>query len=297
MKKLAVAIMICFMSTNILLGAALKKSAATTSLGDGGIDDSSSTSVLKVDSSNSSSSQSSDKDDESSGLATLPNGKAYVGVFSYLSLRDGVWGKVLATLDNNDEVTITGRSGDWYKVSSKAGSGYAHARYIFASPNSRYSGNDVSRTSDVTINVSGDSVQGKVVNAAKQLVNKYSTSGSFPYDPATNGGSLGCAQVVTTALKAAGVLPSIDLACLSVKSKLKNVGWQVVKAPPYQAGDVIFWSTYDRTGDGVKDADTHIGIVMASGNSVQAMSNSSSQKKPRYHDAEYAPVTTVMRKC
>ncbi len=227
------------------------------------------------------------KEEENQGMATLPNGVAYVGVYTYLNLRDGIWGSIIGELYNNEEVTITGRDGDWYTVSTDKGDGYAHARYIFATKDARYEGNNVSQY-DVVLNVSGDSVQGKVVNAAKQLVDKYSESGSFPYAEGTNGGRLGCAQVVTTALKAAGVINETSLGCIQTIGLLEDAGWKEVDVPPYQAGDVIFWETYT-------SGPSHVGIIMTSGNSATAMSNSSSQRKPRYHDAEYQKVVKVMR--
>lgn len=310
MKKhnFLVAMFLCAMGTSVLWAASLAGSAGSTSLGDGGIDDSSSTTITSSASTDASSGKSKvakASESKKSGMATLPNGTAYVGVYSSLNLRDEVWGNILGELQNNEAVTILDRDGDWYKAKTSKGEGYVHARYIFSEKNKRYHGNEVNESnnpknggsSEVVMNVSGNSIQAKVVSAAKNLVAKYSAKGSFPYAPATKGGSLGCAQVVTTALKAAGVLKSTSLGCIPTKDMLKKVGWSAVKAPPYQAGDVIFWSTYDRSGDGVKDPDTHIGIVMASGNNVQAMSNSSSQKRPRFHSAEYAPVTTVMRKC
>lgn len=317
MKKinLLAAMFVCALGASVLYGASLTGSAKSTALGDESADDSSSSSTLAVATSENTDSTSkvaekaknkSSEENKATGLATLPNGTAYVGVYTYLNLRDGVWGNITAQMQNNEEVTITDRDGDWYKVTTSHGDGYAHARYIFSGKNQRYSGNDASdpgsssgssgSSGNVVLNVSGDSVQGRVVSAAQELVNKYSTSGSFPYAAGTNGGRLGCAQVVSTALKAAGVVPSINLGCYGVMDMLKSAGWTKVSAPPYQAGDVIFWSTYDSNGDGKNDPNTHIGIIMSSGNSVQAMSNSSSQKKPRYHSAEYMPVSTVMRK-
>ena len=272
--------------------------------------------TAKEERENSGNTNSTDNDgEENTGLATLPNGPAYVGVYSNLKLRDAVWGNIVGELYNNEEVTITGRDGDWYQVTTSKGSGYCHARYVFAEPDKRYYGDDPTNPSapsgsssgvtsgvksDVVLNVSGDSVQGKVVSAAQSLVDNYSTSGSFPYAPATNGGNLGCAQVVTTALVAAGVLPArsssgglgyASLGCSETISLLNQAGWTAVQAPPYQAGDVIFWQTY-RSGP------SHVGIVMTSGNSATAMSNSSSKHKPRLHDAEYNgayPVVKVMR--
>ena len=135
-------------------------------------------------------------------------------------------------------------------------------------------------------------VQQRVVAEAQKLVGKT----NFPYAPATNGGRLGCAQVVSTALKSAGVLSIVKLGVSAVVSDLHARGWKDVNAPPFKAGDVICWRTYDRDGDGRKDPDTHIGIAMGSGNSVQAMSNSSSQRMPRLTSATYVPVTRVVRK-
>jgi hypothetical protein len=240
------------------------------------------------------------------GLASLAAGTGYVGVFSYLNVRDAVWGNIIGSLTNNEPVNIIGAEGDWYKINYNGSTAYVHARYIFDAKDKRYRGSEVTEanrydTAGPILNVpgsgSGAGLKGnaRVVQEANNLVSRYSRSSSFPYDPLTKGGSLGCAQVVTTALKAAGVNIGIDLSCLSTKSKLLKQGYRSVSVPPYQAGDVIFWATYDRTGNGRNDADTHIGIVMNSGNNVQAMSNSSSQKRPRIHSATYAPVTTVLR--
>ena len=255
------------------------------------------------------------EEEENTGLAKLPNGKGYVGVYSYLNLRDGVWGNITGALYNNEEVTITGRDGDWYKVSTGKGDGYVHARYIFDGPDKRYSGNEVTESSnpnggsssgtvsapDVILNVDGDSLQGKVVNAAKQLVDKYGTRLSFPYDPLTTGsqlGSLGCAQVATTALVAAGALdakasskglPYASLNCTGTISMLEAKGWQSVSWPPYQAGDVVFWETY-------QPGPSHVGIVMNSGNSAQAMNNSSSGQAPHYSDITSMKICKIMRK-
>ncbi|MBF0407329.1 MAG: DUF4214 domain-containing protein [Candidatus Riflebacteria bacterium] len=147
------------------------------------------------------------------------------------------------------------------------------------------------------VKVAGDgSSQQSIVKAAQTLVNQYSSSGSFPYAPATQGGLLGCAQVATTALKNAGIQIDIDLAVLSTIPKLKELGWSEVTVPPYQGGDVITWATYDTSGDGCDDPDTHIGIIMQNGNSVQAMSNDSYARRPSIHSATAFPVSRVLRK-
>lgn len=243
-------------------------------------------------------------DANSGGLS----GTAYVGVYTFLNIRNKPWGDVIGQLHNNDAVNIVGQDNSWYIIDSPM-AGYVYFSYVFPGKDQRYPRNaganegSTSGSNGVILDVSGDSEQARVCSAAGQLVQKYSVSGSFPYAAGTNNGSLGCANVVTKALHEAGVNIGIDLSCVSTKSKLiNNCGYKEVTAsvPPYQAGDIIFWSTYDRDNDGKKDKDTHIGIICPNpnpgGNSVQAMSNSSSQKKPRYHDPNYAPVTTVLRK-
>jgi len=146
-------------------------------------------------------------------------------------------------------------------------------------------------TDNGTTGPGNGSVQQRVVQEANKLVGK-----PFDYDPATSGGRKACAQVVTTALKAAGVVGRVVLGVLQAIEDLKSKGWKEVTVPPFAGGDVITWKTYDRNGDGAKDPDTHIGIIMQSGNSVQAMSNSSSQLIPRLTSAAYAPISRVLRK-
>ena len=306
MKKSAVlfAILFCFLSYAALVaydnsGSDIDSSLNATEIETTGTSTSTSSDATTVKSDEDASASSKSKTEEAKeekeeekkeneGSATLPNGPAYVGVYTYLNLRSSIWGSVIGELYNNEEVTITGRDGDWYQVSTSKGDGYAHSRYIFATKDARYRGNDVSY-GDIVLNVSGDTVQGRVVSAAAELVKNYSESGSFPYAPGTNGGRLGCAQVVTTALKAAGVINETSLGCIQTIGLLEDAGWTAVDVPPYQAGDVIFWETYT-------SGPSHVGIIMTSGNTATAMSNSSSQQKPRYHDADYQKVVKVMRK-
>lgn len=137
------------------------------------------------------------------------------------------------------------------------------------------------------------SMQGRVKQAAYNVMNVK----PFPYDPATNGGRLGCAQVVSTALKAAGVMKQVMLGVLAVMDDLKKKGWRLVQAPPWKDGDVVTWKTYDSSGDGVKDEDTHIGIVVKENGTDYAMNNSSSNRRPEKHvlSSYYAPVSHVLR--
>ena len=240
-----------------------------------------------------SSSAKADEAGSTTGGAVLQDGDAYVKVNTALNIRTGPWGQIVGWFHNNDKVKIIGRDGDWYKISHNGQTRYIHSRSVSSSTNSNPPSASSGSTPVLDVPGSG-SVAAKVVAAARSLVTKYQTPRSFPYHPATQGGSLGCAQVVTTALMAAGVNTGIQLGVLATIPKLKSLGWKEVSVPPYRAGDVITWRTYDRTGDGRKDDDTHIGIIMTSGNSAQAMSNSSSIKRPSLHSATYSPVCRVL---
>ncbi len=150
---------------------------------------------------------------------------------------------------------------------------------------------DTGTTGDSGTTAAAGDLPNKVAAEAAKLANK-----PFKYAAGTDGGRKGCAQVVTTALKAAGAVSRVVLGVLDAISDLKARGWKEVQVPPFAKGDVITWKTYDRSGDGVKDADTHIGIIVTSGNSAQAMSNSSSLLMPRYNSATYQPISRVLRK-
>ncbi len=115
----------------------------------------------------------------------------------------------------------------------------------------------------------------RIVAEANKLVGK-----PFNYDPATKGGRLGCAQVVSQALKNAGAISRVSLGVLTVLADLRKTGWSDIKPPPWKDGDVITWSTYDRNGDGRKDPDTHIGIIQVVNGRPFAVNNSSSRRRP-----------------
>ncbi|MBU1107810.1 MAG: M23 family metallopeptidase [Candidatus Riflebacteria bacterium] len=53
-----------------------------------------------------------------------------VKVGSSLNIRTSPWGKIIGSLSNNDKVTITGKSGDWYKISYNGKTAYIHANYV-----------------------------------------------------------------------------------------------------------------------------------------------------------------------
>ncbi len=206
---------------------------------------------------------------------------------SALNVRTSPWGKIDATIPNGIAVKVTGKEGDWYKIDYNGKTRYVHASYISKTRGSS-SGNDNSTPASPA---SGN-LQKRIVSAAKALV------GSTAFRTSdVAGGTLACAKVVSTALKNAGAISQVHLNVRSVVSDLRSKGWKEVTVPPFAEGDVITWKTYDYTGDGIKDPDTHVGIIIKEGNSYKAMNNSSSLRTPRITDP-YAigPVTRVLRK-
>ncbi len=118
-------------------------------------------------------------------------------------------------------------------------------------------------------------VQSRIAGSARAILGK-----PFKYAAATKGGRLGCAQVATTILKNAGAASRVVLGVLSALGDMRKAGWGEVKPPPYRDGDVITWATYDRSGNGRIDPDTHIGVIVMEGGTPYAVHNSSSRRKP-----------------
>ena len=153
-------------------------------------------------------------------------------------------------------------------------------------------------------------LQTRVVNEAEKLT--AFGPDEFPYQEATRGssgvlGSLGCAQVVSTALINAGILDNTILLTTGVMDALAEKGWVEMspdnpdpakRVPPYQAGDVVTWTTTSSSpGQGGEDG--HIGIIVENGNSVKAMHNSYNGGNPKPVIADMTdcyPVTRIMRK-
>lgn len=228
--------------------------------------------------------------DEKKPAATPANPYNFTGYVtaSALNVRQSPWGKIETTIPNGIAVKVTGKEGDWYKIDYNGKTRYVHASYISKTRGSTSGGGN---NSTPPVAASGN-LQKRIVSAAKALV------GSTAFRTAdVSGGRLACAKVVTTALKNAGALSQVHLNCRSAVSDLKSKGWKEVSVPPFAEGDVITWKTYDYTGDGIKDPDTHIGIIVKEGNSYKAMNNSSSLRTPRITDP-YAigPITRVLRK-
>ncbi len=214
----------------------------------------------------------------------------YVNASIGLNVRTAPWGAIDNTLPNGIAVQVTGKIGDWYRINFNGKTRYVHADYVVKSRD-QISSNDNTSSTDNSSPSTG-SLQQKVAAEARKLVGSTRFRG-----PEVDYGNLACAQVASTALKKAGAIDSVVLNVRSVVSQLKSKGWKEVSVPPFKEGDVITWKTYDYTGDGVKDPDTHVGIMVKEGNSMLAMNNSSRLRTPRLTDP-YAigPITRVLRK-
>lgn len=143
-----------------------------------------------------------------------------------------------------------------------------------------------------TSTVSG--VAAKVAEVAASYPSRYSTAQSFKYAAGTENGNLGCANVVSAALREAGVPIKLLLGVSGVWDALLKLkepdNWKKVSAPPFQPGDVVIWAI----PPGKKHR--HIGIAAKNGNTVMAMNNSSSKRHPVFSACEYRAVECVLRK-
>lgn len=208
-----------------------------------------------------------------------------VSVDSSLNIRNSPWGDIIGSFSNGDRVDIVGKSGNWYKIKHNGSFAYVYADYIKngTSPNTS---ENTETSATIATDSSGDTCR-RIVNCAQNYIGSTQFRG-----PEVNYGNLACAQFVSTALKDAGVVDQVRLGVSGVVSDLKSRGWKEVSVPPFAAGDVITWKTYDADGDGADDDDSHIGII---GNDGQAISNSSSLKMPRKHSVYYQPISRVLR--
>ena len=203
----------------------------------------------------------------------------------HLNVRMSPWGAVQTTIPNGTSVKVTGKVDDWYRIEFNGRERYVHQNYI-----SQTSGG--APPAQAAPSALSGSEQQRIVQAANALVGSTRFRGAE-----VNYGRLACAQVVSTALKNAGVLSRVHLGVLNTLTDLRSKGWREVSAPPYEEGDVITWQTYDRNGNGRHDPDTHIGIIVKQGNSFRAMHNSSRLRTPRLTAPNFgSPISRVLRK-
>jgi uncharacterized protein YgiM (DUF1202 family) len=221
---------------------------------------------------------------------TPMNFTGFVSAEESLNVRKAPWGAIETSLPHGIAVQVTGKIDDWYRISFNGKERYVHANYIVKDKK------DINTPSQPSTSQPGPIATGplqeRIANAARNLIGSKRFRGAE-----VDYGNKACAQVVSTALVNAGAMPAVTLNVRSLVSTLHKQGWKEVTAPPWQEGDVITWKTYDYTGDGVKDPDTHVGIMIKEGNSFKAMNNSSRLRTPRTTDPySVGPVTRVMRK-
>jgi uncharacterized protein YgiM (DUF1202 family) len=244
-----------------------------------------------VDTTNSSDNSNGSNNNNSNSNESLESFTGYVTATA-LNVRTGAWGTIVGNLYKGDEVKVIGKSGDWYQIEYNGTTRYVSTKYIYNPKDSgSSSGSNISSDSSNAVAAGDGSLQQNIVSSARSLVGSTNFRTSD-----VSGGRLACAKVATTALKNAGALDRVYLNCRDSVKALKAKGWVEVTPPPYQEGDVITWKTYDYTGDGIKDEDTHIGIILKEGNTYKAMNNSSSLRTPRISDINIAPISRVLRK-
>jgi hypothetical protein len=201
---------------------------------------------------------------------------------STLNVRLSPWGTIIGKLPYQSKVSIIGRQGKWYKISYRGTRAFVYAKYVrIGTPSAPKPGASVAGNAKL-----GD----KLASIAKSYIGSTQFRGR---DVA--GGKLACAKFVSTVLHDAGVM-NVVLNVRSLVKILKSKGWVEVSPPPWKKGDVVTWKTYDYTGDGIKDPDTHVGIVdVVSGSGARAISNSSSKRYPRETSVHYCPISRVLR--
>lgn len=92
----------------------------------------------------------------------------------------------------------------------------------------------------------------------------------FGYEPDTDGGRWGCANVVSHILRDAGILSELVLTVDGVVEALRERGWRSVE-PPYEDGDVVAWP---KGPSGHK----HVGIVVRQ-DDLRTVNNSSEKRE------------------
>lgn len=88
---------------------------------------------------------------QASTASSYSTGKVY-DVSTYLNVRSGA-GKsysVIGKLSNNQEVSITGENGNWYKISYNGSTGYVSKNYVTTSSNSSSSTSTTTTTTTST---------------------------------------------------------------------------------------------------------------------------------------------------
>lgn len=226
-----------------------------------------------------------------------------VCVSDYLNVRKEPWGEIIGSLQNNDQVHVikSDWSGSWYQIDSPM-SGYIHADYVNDIGGSGESATQVAKGSNPTGNnadnnsavKSDGSLQKSISAKANEFVNNFQsekdsegnpTKTSYPYQPETNDGVEGCAQVASDCLREAGVdIPQCLCVDQVTNHLMYELGWESLSGEvTFQEGDVIVWDVPHKQEDGSVEysSASHIGIVVNCEGNLMAMNNKSSYKEPR----------------
>jgi len=182
---------------------------------------------------------------------------------------------IIGKIAKGDSFQVKGRDMAWFEIVYTQSPAYVYITLVTSNEGDKM---------DTDPTVAG--AQQRIKQACYNVLDEV----PFPYAPETENGNLGCAQVVTTALKQAGMVDSINLGVVPTMDMLKAKGWRLVNPPPWKDGDVITWNT---TGS----PDSHIGIIIFENGQPYAMNNSSSAKRPEKYllAAMSYPVSHVLR--
>lgn len=157
---------------------------------------------------------------------------------------------------------------NWYRVKIKSG--------------------EMGWMSEKTLDVGGNTPEPQVsgqaeknISVALRAVGQSGTLYGFQvYNEDTQWGVVACAAVVSAILIEADVNLVYELYCPTLKSKLKNLGWESYSTSNWKAGDVIFWRKAT-SGSYEQTREKHVGVIV--GNSKYrewlTVDNSSTRKE------------------
>jgi hypothetical protein len=157
--------------------------------------------------------------------------------------------------------------------------------------------------------------QRKIQDAGREMISQHGTISAAAsnmmdpnnltkptYDPLTNDGSLGCAQIAAEVLAKAGILPSssykgkkiLSITTFEQMFKDEKTTWKKVTIPPdrYQVGDLVKWPGPSGKGESGR----HIGVVMEHGANPAVLNNDSGNKRVKISTADHRKVEWVYRR-
>ncbi|MCK5682843.1 SH3 domain-containing protein [bacterium] len=203
---------------------------------------------------------------------------------SSLNIRNAPWGTVLTKYSYGTDVTILGKTGDWYQIQYNGGTAYAHCHYV--QPGSAPAGTVGGTGGQPTATFTSGPMNKRILDGMNSLKTKklnYPKACGKTKNGVYYPGRLGCAYAVSLGLQAAGVKNAYSLGVTNLSTQLQRQpkpGFKKVSTSSRQPGDVIIWNP------------SHIGIVAGGG---KAVSNSSSLGRVREHSDTYQSIRFVLR--